>query len=265
MQNVYFDLTEAFNADGPVVALASGQAVVYYRVTMMSKDGDWIVRETPAACSRVLSILESRGARYRPSAPLDVRWLAGGWSSHFELFDAQRRRIRCDFFSRPPRVRPDEIAALFAAPSPSPLLVVGLEPLIRMKQTQRAKDYPVIAELARRLPPEKEIELTTDPDRILALAKVAGLRSVRPGAQASRTGQGRAAVVAGVALEIDQMRQVDQRRMAAYQQAASPYVEEFRKLNLGDRPLSEAHRMACELAQRLLPVHPESPEEPWTT
>jgi hypothetical protein len=28
MQNVYFDLMEAFNADGPVVALASGQAVL---------------------------------------------------------------------------------------------------------------------------------------------------------------------------------------------------------------------------------------------
>jgi hypothetical protein len=29
--NVYFDLTRAFNDRGPVVARASGQAVVYYR------------------------------------------------------------------------------------------------------------------------------------------------------------------------------------------------------------------------------------------
>jgi hypothetical protein len=45
--NIYFELTEAFNAREVTVALASGQAVVYYRIATMSKDGDWIVRETP--------------------------------------------------------------------------------------------------------------------------------------------------------------------------------------------------------------------------
>ncbi len=60
-----------------------------------------------------------------------------------------------------------------------PLLVVGLEPLIRMKQTQRAKDYPVIGELSRLLPPEREVELTTDPDRILELAPEYGRESRR--------------------------------------------------------------------------------------
>jgi hypothetical protein len=142
--------------------------------------------------------------------------------------------------------------------------VVGLEPLIRMKQTQRAKDYPVIAELAKQLPPEREIELTTDPERIFALA-TAGVSSERPGAQAALTGQGRAAVVTNVALEIDEMRQADQKRMAAYQQTAERYFEEFRKLKLGDRPLSEAHRLARELAERWLQADPRPPETPWTT
>jgi hypothetical protein len=58
----------------------------------MSKDGDWILRETPEACRKALAVLERHGARYRPSAPLDVRWLAGGWSSHFEFTDPDRRR-----------------------------------------------------------------------------------------------------------------------------------------------------------------------------
>ena len=62
MGNIYFDLTEAFNARQVTVALASGQAVVYYRVAIMSKDGDWIVRETPDACEQVLAELEKRGA-----------------------------------------------------------------------------------------------------------------------------------------------------------------------------------------------------------
>jgi hypothetical protein len=81
MANVYFDLTEEFNADGLIALLASGQAVVFYRIAMMSKDGDWVLRETEAACRRVRAVLAGRGARYRPAAPLDPRWLAGGWSS----------------------------------------------------------------------------------------------------------------------------------------------------------------------------------------
>ena len=36
--------------------------------------------------------------------------------------------------------------------------VVDLDTLIAMKQTQRAKDYPVIGALATQLPPEREIE-----------------------------------------------------------------------------------------------------------
>ena len=94
--NVYFDLTRAFNARGPAVALASGQAVVFYRVAIMSKDGDWVIREEPDACARVLGVLEERRAWYRPGAPLDVRWLSGGWSSHFEYRDAQGRRVTLD-------------------------------------------------------------------------------------------------------------------------------------------------------------------------
>lgn len=102
MRNIYFDLTEELNAEGPIAVLASGQAVVFYRLALMSKDGDWILRETPEACRRVLAVLEKYGARYRPGAPLDVRWLGGGWSCHFELTDPQSRWVRCDFFSRPP-------------------------------------------------------------------------------------------------------------------------------------------------------------------
>jgi hypothetical protein len=63
--------------------------VVYYRVAIMSKEGDWIIHETPEACAVVLGELEACGARYRVAPPLDVRWLSGGWSSHFEFFDAR--------------------------------------------------------------------------------------------------------------------------------------------------------------------------------
>lgn len=39
MVNVFFALTEEFNSDGVIALLASGQAVVFYRIALMSKDG----------------------------------------------------------------------------------------------------------------------------------------------------------------------------------------------------------------------------------
>lgn len=251
-KNVYFELTREFNANGPIAVLASGQAVVFYRLAIMSKDGDWILRETPEACARVLDVLGRRGGRYRAGAPLDVRWLAGGWSSHFEHADAVGRRIRCDFFSRAPRVGPGAIDDLFREGG-DPLAVIGLESLIRMKRTQRAKDYAVIAELAKLLPPEREIEATTDPDRLIELAARFGQRSARPSVVAARAARGRDAVVVELAREIDRDRRLDHDRVERFQRAAEDYRREFQRQGVSDRPLSEAHPLACDIAARLLP------------
>jgi hypothetical protein len=253
--NIYFELTEAFNRDQLTVALASGQAVVFYRIAIMSKDGDWVIRETPDACGRVLSELERRGARYRLGAPLDVRWLAGGWSSHFEFSDDRHRRVRCDFLSRPPRVPPAVLNALFTQTDPAKRLsAIDVESLILMKQTQRAKDYAVIAELARLLPPEREINLTTDPDRIVELAPAHGQSSRRAPVRAALAGRGRRAVVVALAEETDELQQWDRSRVACYARAATRYLEECRRRSLLDLPLDDAHARLCEVAERLLPM-----------
>ena len=39
VNNLYFELTREFNQLGPAAVLSSGQAVVYYRLAIMSKDG----------------------------------------------------------------------------------------------------------------------------------------------------------------------------------------------------------------------------------
>lgn len=257
VSNIYFELTAAFNAKQPVVALASGQAVVYYRIAIMSKDGDWVIRETPEACATVLQELDGRGAHYRPGAPLDVGWLAGGWSSHFEFQDDRQRRVRCDFLSRPPRVSRSEVNRILTpAREPSGMIVVDLDALIAMKQTQRAKDYAVIGELATLLPPEREIELTTNPDRIIALAEMMGRSSQRPVARLAANGADRHAVVLALAEEIDGLQQADRRRMAMYESAARPYMEECRAAGIETLPLREAHRRMVEIAGRLLPLAP---------
>jgi hypothetical protein len=255
VENLYFELTRELNAEGPIAALASGQAVVYYRLAMMSKDGDWILMETPAACQRSLDVLIGHGARYRPGAPLDVRWLAAGWSSHFEFFDPKGRRIRCDFLTRPPRVPIEELSTLFTAAA-APTLVVPIEPLIRMKQTQRAKDYPVIGELARLLHPEREIELTTDPDRILALAPHHGGGSRRRAVQAACEGRSRDDVVVELAREADRMQAEDRARLERFRAAAEPFLREFQASGIAALELPEAHLRAVDLALRTLPFDP---------
>lgn len=262
VNNIYFELTEAFNAHGPTVALASGQAVVFYRIAIMSKDGDWVIRETTQACERVLAELERRGAYYRPGAPLDVRWLAGGWSSHFEFFDERRRRVRCDFVSRPPRVDLAAVDALFVgADERTGLLAVDIDSLILMKRTQRAKDYAVIGELAALLPPEREIELTTNVDRILELAPAVGSTSSRPAVRVALSADRRAVVLA-LAEETDELQQEDRLRLAEYQQAAQPYLKECRTISFAGVPLRVAHEGICEMAERLLPIDPtEGPSD----
>lgn len=251
-ENVYFDLTRVFNDRGPIVALASGQAVVYYRIAIMSKDGDWVIRETAEACARVLDVLTERGASYRPGAPLDPRWLAGGWSSHFEYADERGRRVRCDFFSRPPRVSATAIGRLFAA-ARDPFLVVDVESLIRMKRTQRAKDYAVIGELATRLPPAQELLVTTDPDRLLDLAAQAGVDVRRPAVRAA-VDRDRDGVVVALAREQDSQRRSDAGRMNAYAAAAGPYLEAFSRLTSGERRLPHAHAQVTSLAEHHLPT-----------
>lgn len=262
MSNVYFDLTRELNASRRIAVLTSGQAVVYYRIAMMSKDGDWILRESPEACFTVLDVLGRKDANYRHGAPLDVRWLAGGWSSHFEFRDEKGRRVRCDFLSRPPRVSAATIDALFAgAAPPKDLTVLDLESLIRMKQTQRAKDYPIIGELARRLPPEREVELTTDPDRILELASHHGRRSNRPSIRAALGGGSREEVVVELARELDRLQQEDRLRLERYEEASRGYLEAFRAAGIPRMPLARAHAEAVRLAEKLLPARPPGNSE----
>jgi hypothetical protein len=130
--------------------------------------------------------------------------------------------------------------------------VVDLDTLIAMKQTQRAKDYAVIGELATLLPPQREIELTTNPDRILALAPTLGRSSTRPAVRAA-TASNRHAVVLALAEEIDALQQTDRRRVNAYAEAARSYVQECRATGVAALPLREAHARMLDIAGRLLP------------
>jgi len=254
MPNIYFELTREFNREGVIALLSSGQAVVFHRLAIMSKDGDWVLREQEGACRRVLDVLARHGARYRPCAPLDPRWLRGGWSSHFEFADERGRRIRCDFVSRPPRLTSAATAALFErASEQDDVAVVDVPTLIAMKRTQRAKDYPIIGALARLLPPEQELCFTTDPDRVLELAASHGQGIERPAVVAARNGNGRDEIVVALAREIDHQQRLDRERVLRYLHASEGYLREFQRLRLDSLELRDAHARAVTLAHGLLP------------
>jgi hypothetical protein len=150
------------------------------------------------------------------------------------------------------------VAALFAGTTPPDgPRVIGLEGLIRMKRTQRAKDYAVIGELARLLPPESEIRYTTDADRILALAEEYGSGSARAPVQAARAGAGREDVVVALARETFAFQETDRRRVDRYLDASRAYRRHLSRSDLSNLPLEEAHPLVLSLAERHLPTRLE--------
>ena len=149
--NVYVELTGEFNRGRVRAMISSGQAVVLHGLAIMSKDGDWILQEDAEATDHVRQVLGAHGAAYRFGAPLDERWLRGGWSSHLE-YRTGPFRIRTDFVTRPPRLSPEALAAAWEDASRRSPAVIGIKELAELKKTNREKDYAVIGELARRIP-----------------------------------------------------------------------------------------------------------------
>lgn len=76
--NIYLELTNKFNINKLRAIISSGQAVVLHRLAIMSKDGDWIIKEDSETMRHILEKLSEYKAHYRFGAPLDARWMTGG-------------------------------------------------------------------------------------------------------------------------------------------------------------------------------------------
>ena len=263
--NIYVELTRAFNAGGLVAVLSSGQAVVLHRLAVMSKDGDWILRETGDALEHVLSVLDARNAHYRFGAPLDLQWMRGGWSSHFE-FRGEAIRVRTDFVTRPPRLSPQALAALWTAQEGHPLPFVGVRELAELKKTNREKDYVVIGELARLLTdPQDQLLFSRSARDIIALAEqhpalIKTLVARRP--VLISAAKGLEDLEAALDAERRQLIHANEHRLHRYLLAAErwramwPVVAQ----EIEGMPLGEAHRIVVERASDALPEQPEMGE-----
>jgi hypothetical protein len=256
--SIYLELTREFNAGRLRAIISSGQAVVLHRLAVMSKDGDWILCEDSEATGHVLRVLARRGARYRFGAPLDVRWLAGGWSSHFE-FPHERLRVRCDFVTRPPRITPQELDQVWREQVGNEPPVVGLRHLAEIKKTNREKDYAVIGELARAMTEPREQLLHSRSARdLVALAEqqsqlVAELAAVRPILR--QIAAGRERLEAALDAERRELIRANEARLAAYEEAAERWAALWPQVERETRGLAllDAHALIVTRAEAVLP------------
>lgn len=261
--NIYLRLTREFNAGRTRAILAGGQAVVLYRLAIMSKDGDWVLREEEETMEHVLGVLDAHGARYRFGAPLALPWLQAGWSAHFE-FPFEGLRVRTDFVTRPPRLEAASLAASWlehdrhrSAPEEAKL---AADQLILTKQTNREKDYAAIGELARLLDdPLAALRYSRSARDLLEIAArhpelLAIARKTRPCLAA--TGDGREALDAALDAERRGLMRLNEERLARYEEAARAWVSAWPDVQreIESMPLRQAHARVVAAADGHLPV-----------
>ncbi len=261
--NPYLALTDEFNRDDVRAIVSSGQAVVLMRLSVASKDGDWVLKETADALSHVLAVLGRHGAHYRFGAPLDVRWMSGGWSAHLE-FQADALRLRTDFVTRPPRLAPAELAALWEQQRAAAVPCVDPRRLVALKQTGRERDYAIIGELARLLTdPAEQLAASRSVDDLVELAAkhapvARRLLDRRPLLAHALSGS-RDELAAALDAERRVLMAADVRRLDRYASAAAAWAAGWPSLQreLVGFPLAAQHERIVARALGVLPFQPE--------
>ncbi|MBN2035440.1 MAG: hypothetical protein JW768_01740 [Chitinispirillaceae bacterium] len=262
MNNPYEGLHREFARAGARVMLSSGQACVMYGIAAFSKDGDWIIEESEESCRVVLSVLEKNNASYRLGAPLDIRFLSQGWTSHFE-YQSEDIRMRVDFCSRPPRIQ--SLDALWKNMiNKKGIAIVDAESLILLKQTRRIRDYSVIGALAETLGfnanvPEIALAFLQDYDLLKKAVERwpdQARKSDRDAVRLIVSGGSRRDVIIAIAVEQDLLIQKDQARIDSMVDSSKDFSSKFflhrKKWKECGSPLSQQHAELVSLAEQYL-------------
>jgi hypothetical protein len=265
MKTIYLELTEQFNRNRLRAIICSGQAVVLHKLAVMSKDGDWIVREDQEALDHIIQVLSAHNASYRFGAPLDVRWMTGGWSAHFEFQDMFR--VRTDFFTRPPRLSRETLARIWKEQQTRVIPFLDPPDLAELKKTNREKDYVIIGELGRIMEnPADQLLYSRSARDLIRLAGayphlIESLVLQRPLLRMTD----RSADELARALD-DERRDLIRRneiRLSRYLRASREWQACWPELNcqIGRMPLVEAHHVVVEHATIHLPFSVETSNE----
>jgi hypothetical protein len=257
MQNIYLKLTDEFNSEQFRAIICSGQAVVLHKLAVMSKDGDWIIREDKDALNHIVQTLAARKASYRFGVPLDVRWMAGGWSAHLEFMD--EFRVRTDFFTRPPRISGNSLNRIWNEQEKSEIPFLDPPDLAELKKTNRDMDYSVIGELARIMKdPADQLLFSRSARDLIRLAGqhpelATRLAVERPQLKMIDSGEENLAR----ALDEERREYIRQNevRLQRYAKASGEWRAVWPELRrkIENCPLPESHAVMVEGAEKLLP------------
>jgi hypothetical protein len=133
-------------------AITSGMACVHYGLQQNTKDSDWIIPADALERLRgLLAKLEGELPPWRVSyrqifgAPLEAEFMRHGWTSHLSIWDnAASVEHKVDIFSKPPRVKAEEIEADTEGWATRHVVA-------QMKRTDRDKDWPIVQGLGQQL------------------------------------------------------------------------------------------------------------------
>ncbi|MDX1973621.1 MAG: hypothetical protein SFY68_13915 [Candidatus Sumerlaeia bacterium] len=259
-KSIYLQLTDEFNQGRLRTVICSGQAVVLHKLAIMSKDGDWILREDTEAAQHVLNVLSRRSATYRFGAPFDLRWLSGGWSAHFEF--AHTFRVRTDFFTRPPRISSNSLGKIWREMEGRNPPFIDPPELAEMKKTNREKDFVVIGEIARLMKDPAEQLLYSRSARDLhslamrypeMLAQLAGQRPLL-----LQLNDDPDDIARLLDEEKRQLIRVNEQRLEKYAKAGEKWKQEWPTVckRVEGLSLLEAHHLIVEAAEKYLPFTP---------
>ena len=261
MTNVYIELTKFFNAGELRAILSFGQAAVLHRLAIMSKDGDWILRETAETMEHILKILSKYKAHYRFGAPLDIRWMSGGWSSHFEFLHGEMR-VRTDFVTRPPRISQVELRNLWKGQEGCDIPFVSIKHLADIKKTNRERDYAIIGELARLMSdPRDQLLYSRSARDLIALAEkhpafISELKVQR--SVLEKIPEGRDKLEEALDAERRSLIHVNEERLRIYMEASLKWSVIWQDVEKETEGISllKAHEIVVRRAKDILPFHP---------
>jgi hypothetical protein len=259
LDRFYEGLITEVRARGGVCAITSGMACVQYGIAQSTKDCD-ILCSVESLTTLLGVIRESRfhgvGGSYRGhlTPPLDRRWLAGGWTSHFE-WEVEGAKAHLDVFAVAPRGSTDWTKGISG-------LLVGMHTVAEMKRTDRGKDWPFANALGGKLIESGELDgwlHIFEVDSLKELFKTVPLPddivAKRPALQLLRDGDPR--LKQAVFGEVTFWQELDRHRIRLHEGFIKKYMLAVKRdPAVRDPELLTQHTLRVKHAETLLPHCP---------
>lgn len=260
LDEFYQGILERLHAREVPCAITGGLACVQFGVAEHTEDCDLLC--APDHAKQLLEVLRQTSfdgapCRYRGtlSAPLDGRWLEGGWTGHFAWDTGGTMRPYLDVFGVPPRMSSpwtDETQGSWA----------GRHTVAEMKRTNRRKDWDQATAIGIQLlhsGDQRGWLHIFDADALLELARTIPCEPLilaqRPSLKLAFDRDARLSRV--VQTEVDFWTHLNRLRLKIYEAATRPYAAALRAGRKSEQDsLYEQHVTRLIHAEELLPMKP---------